>query len=163
MPDGSLCPATHISHTMWEVKRETLTSVPEEMRKDRWFQYVGAHILKVTKVTVRSDMFMPEYPREIPSHNWGDSYIEIQTALGTACVVQFKGHSDIQGVVLNNGRKTPKAHTMGTWRKYGHKRGHGMSWLRYQHAQKTCTSPESGKDMWEHEAYTALTGVSLTH
>jgi hypothetical protein len=42
-----------------------------------------------------------------------------------------------------------KSMTLGTWRKYGGKRGHGMAYLRALTGMGRCTSPESGRDICE--------------
>lgn len=153
---------TRIFHTMWEVTTEELSDVPEHMKVCRWYPEFGGKIKAVRRVNVRSDIYMPEHPStEIPSHNWGDTVIEIETDHAIACIVDFTSGAEVGGVIVKGsarGRGKNLCMTLGTWRKYGHKRGHGMAWIRAKFHQGLCKSPESGSDVCPAEAYATLSG-----
>lgn len=149
----------HIFYTAWRVQVEAISDIPEHMKLCRWYPEFGHMIKAVRRVKVQSDMYLPEYPDKIISdHSPVDTYIEIETDHAIACIVDFVSGADIQGVIVKGGRK-PKSYTLGTWRKYGCKRGHGMGWLRSKFGRGLCKSPESGSDICPAEAYRLLAGT----
>jgi len=142
-------------------------TLTDEHKSSRWFKAVGSLITRVEKVSVQSDMLLegyaPKTEAEWAEHAkliWPTTYTVIHTAKGSACVVDFQSGSDIAGVIVSRGRK-PKALTLGTWRKYGSKRGHGMAWLRAEFGLGRCTSPEAGRDVCAGEAYGRLGSVEF--
>lgn len=101
------------------------------MKAHRWYQEVGAHITKVCKVTVsRAMMYPSEGEMKTAEHTYPQTYIEVHTQYGRACVTDFTGQSELSGFVGNDGT----ARNIGTWKKYGRVRGHGVAWM---YAQKS--------------------------
>jgi hypothetical protein len=149
----------HTFLTAWRVQVES-AEIPEAIKFDRWYKVLAPFITKVERWAIQSDIHLPEYP----DHNWDekaklvwpDRCLVIHTKFGTACVIEFTGGSAIQGITVNGERK-PKALTLGTWKKYGSKRGHGMSYLRAMAGLGRCSSPETGSDICEFEAVSWLT------
>ena len=137
----------------------------EEHKTSRWFKAFGSAITKVEKVSVQSDMLLTgptstvKTEAEWAEHAkviWADVFTIVHTSHGSACIVNFTGGSEVSGFIGRRLKGRDKAKTLGTWRKYGSKRGHGMSWLRAMAGQKLCTSPESGRDICPGEAYDRL-------
>lgn len=165
MLNGELVPTHKTFYTAWEITTEVLSDIPENMKSARWYPEFGGQIKAVRQVKVRSNMYLPEFPEtaNIPDHNWGETYIEIETDHAIACIVSFTGAPEVQGVIVKGYRargKKPECMTLGTWNKYNGKRGHGMSWLRYKHARGLCQSPESKSDVCPGRAYATLAGKS---
>jgi len=149
--------------TQWRVTSQP-AELTEAQKATRWYQVIGQSILAVTKVSVQSELHLEGHALKTEA-DWEDhakrifpeTYTVIHTAHGTACIVQFEV-ATIQGITMNGGgRSKPKAFTLGTWRKYGSKRGHGMAYLRAMAGMGRCTSPESGRDICEFEAWVRLT------
>ena len=159
----------HVFHTAYHVAVEE-AELPETVKQDRWYRVLAPFITKVVRWSVQSDTHLPEFP----NHDWAqlakihfpDRTYVVHTRFGTATIVEFKGHSEIQGMTYKSishefsasrvGHKS-KALTLGTWKKYGGKRGHGMQQLRAAYGMGLCTSPESGRDVSEFEAVCRLT------
>lgn len=147
--------------TAWRVQVEA-AELPESVKKDRWYRVLSPFITKVERWSVQQDMLLDghstptteQWDEKAKSH-WPDRTLVIHTKFGTGCVVLFEGHSDLQGITVASGRKA-KAFTMGTWRKYGVKRGHGMQYLRAAAGMGLCGSPEKGRDICELEAVAHL-------
>jgi hypothetical protein len=132
----------HVFFTAWRVQTETLSDVPEHMKMCRWFPEFGGKIKAVRKVSIQSDMHLPEFPKSITDKTHMETYIEIETDHAIACIVDFVSGAEVGGVIVKGGKKCCSK-TLGTWRKYGSKRGHGMSWLRAKFGLGLCKSPES--------------------
>jgi hypothetical protein len=145
----------HTFYTGWSYTVES-AEIPEALKFDRWYKAFGDKIIAVRRVTVQQEMSLNG---EMPNFNTHfcpkETYLEVETATAIACIVEFVSGSDVQGVIVKGGRKA-KSHTLGTWRKYGCKRGHGMAWLRAKQGLKQCTSPESGSDICPGRAYEML-------
>lgn len=144
-----------------------VTSVPHELtdseKGSRWMAEFGAAITKVERVKIGSHTFLTDEPVDwaSPYIIW-DTYTVITTTWGQCCIVEFQdGYHEVQGIVFSTlatlGRKM-ECRTLGTWRKYGQKRGHGMKWLRMMAAAGQCKSPESGRDICPAEAYDRMGG-----
>lgn len=152
--------AGHTFYTQYRVITDT-AELTETHKASRWFKAFGHQITAVRKVSIASDIFVPG--RTPPDFNskmmpWAH-YIEVETPFAIACIVDFYDcPSDVRGLILKDGRsdKTNTAKTLETWRKYGSKRGLGMSWLRAKHGLGWCKSPESGRDICCAEAYERL-------
>lgn len=143
--------------TQWRVRTED-SELTEAHKAAAWFTAIGSYVTKVEKVTIQSDILLsgcePKTAAQWDEHAkviWPDVFTVIHTEHGSACIVEYRLGGQVAGVIANG-----KSFTLGTWRKYGIKRGHGMSWLRSEHAQKRCTSPERGSDICEFEAWVRL-------
>lgn len=149
-------------YTQWRV-----TSSPGELteahKASRWYAAFGAEITRVERVSVQSDMLLEGRSAKTEAE-WADhaahlasNYTVVHTRYGKACIVDYQNdYSDVAGVVVSRPRGKAKSLTLGTWKKYGAKRGHGMAWLRAMYGQKSCTSPEAGQNICPAEAYNRL-------
>ena len=151
----------HVFHEQWRV-----TTSPGELteahKSSRWYADFGSEITKVEKVEVLAQysegVKTEEEWAEHARHRGGPSkYTVVTTPYGSTCIVDFVNNwSDVCGAIINRPGKRAKALTVGTSRKYGQKRGHGMAWLLAMAGQKRCTSPRSGRDVCPAEAYNRL-------
>lgn len=149
---------SNVTTTTYKVTSETI-ELTAQQQTTRWFKAFGHAILSVRKVQIQCAH------DKMGEVDWNsgylpvDSYIEIETANAIGCIVEFKEYSDVQGVVLKRSTKRErKAFTLGTWRKYNGKRGHGMAWSRLQVAKGLSTSPETSADICAAQAYDLLAG-----
>jgi len=153
----------HTFYTQWRV-----TTSPGELteahKASRWYAAFGSDITKVERVSVQSEMLLEGRPAKTEA-DWADHakairpsiYTVVHTRYGNACIVDYQNdYSDVAGVIVSRPRGKAKSLTLGTWKKYGSKRGHGMAWLRAMAGQKFCTSPDSGRDICPAEAYNRL-------
>jgi predicted secreted protein len=147
--------------TAWRVQVEE-SELTDKQKNGRWYQVLASFITKVERWSIQSDMLLEG--KQAPTHQeWGEKAKSqwpscctvIHTKFGTGVVIQFEGGSDLQGITVAGARK-PKALTMGTWRKYGRKRGHGMAYLLAAQGMGLCGSPDSGRDICELEAVAYL-------
>jgi hypothetical protein len=154
--------------TFWTAHYVAITAgveLPESVKNDRWFKVLAPFITRVELWECQSDMHLPEYPktRDWAANRFPDRTYVVHTQYGTATIVMFASGSAISGITFKNNRSAKrfnqhlKSMTLGTWRKYGGKRGHGMQQLRAMFGMKLCTSPESGRDICEFEAVCRLT------
>jgi len=136
----------------------TQTELPESCKNDRWYKVLAPFITAVELWECQSEMHLPEFPkkRDWAANKHPDRTYLVHTPYGTATIVMFASGSAISGITFKSGRKN-KALSLGTWRKYGSKRGHGMQQLRAMYGMKICTSPDSGRDVCEFEAVCRLT------
>lgn len=151
----------HTFHTAWRVQTEVLSDVPEHMKVCRWYPELSHLIKAVRRVSIQSDVYLPAYPDNTLTENSPvNTYIEIETDHAIACIVDFATGAEVGGVIVKSGFTLAKrrAMTLGTWRKYRAKRGHGMAWLRAKFGRGLCKSPESGSDVCPAEAYATLAG-----
>jgi hypothetical protein len=146
----------HTSSYAYHVVVEA-AELPESVKKDRWYKVLAPFITKVERWSVQSDIGGHAHNwAELAKSIWPDRPYVIHTKFGTAAVVVFESCSALQGIMVRGSGRKSKAHTMGTWRKYGTKRGHGMAYLRAAAGMGLCSSPESGRDISEFEAVSYL-------
>lgn len=152
----------HTFSTAWRVAVEA-SKLAESCKGDRWYKAMAPFITKVEQWSIQSDMLLQgsAVPTEAEwaekaKHQWPDKIMVVHTKFGTACITMFQGGSAISGMTVNGPRKATSK-TLGTWRKYGSKRGHGMGYLRAMAGLGRCTSPEAGRDVCEFEAMCRLT------
>lgn len=153
----------HTFHTAHYVAITSGVELPESCKQDRWYKVLAPFITRVELWECQQDMHLPEFPktRDWAANKYPDRTYVVHTQQGTATIVMFQGGSAISGITYKSGRKN-KALTLGTWRKYGHKRGHGMQQLRAMFGMGLCTSPEAGRDVCEFEAVCRLTRPGYT-
>lgn len=143
----------------WAYRMESEPSeLSAEQKASRWYAAFGESVIEVTRVRVAIEMLFGGKAQDWSSKSvcW-DTYTVVCTAFGFACIVDFKDGSEVQGFIAAASGKAP-CMTLGTWRKYRAKRGHGMAWLRIHAALGLCKSPEKGRDVCPAEAYAALAG-----
>ena len=154
----------HMFLTQWRVATEPGSLTEAHMGSD-WFRAVGAGILGIEKMTIQHEVLLdgstPKTEEQWAACTRFETYTVIHTFHGSACIIDFVDRSEMGGVVVNGGRK-PKSLTLGTWRKYGDKRGHGMSYLRALAGRGLCTSPERGRDVCRAEAYGRLGSAAFS-
>lgn len=148
----------HVSRMAYHVEISS-AELPESVKNDRWYKVLAPFITKVEQWAVQSDIGGHAHNwAEKAKLVWPDRTFVVHTKFGTATIVMFRDGSAIQGITVH-GRKKAKAYTLGTWRKYGHKRGHGMQQLRAAAGMGLCSSPEAGRDICEWEAVGRLTSA----